>query len=221
MPSVIALDAMGSDKAPRPEIEGALQAARHHGAHVVLVGPEARLKAELEHYPGARRLPVEVVHASDVITMEDKVEAIRAKRDSSMRVGLRLVREGRAAGFVTALIIVLHIVQPPYNIHPGILGLAVNVTVLCVTAVLLPRPSMQSKPHFTGRSPAAQRFVIICGCVLLALANWPLLTLANRIYPFVLGMPFFIFTMLVLNVSVGLLLLAAYRVSDRTKKFTP
>jgi glycerol-3-phosphate acyltransferase PlsX len=93
---------MGSDKAPRPEIEGALQAARHHGAHVLLVGPEARLQAELAHYPGARRLPVEVVHASDVITMDDKVEAIRAKRDSSIRVGLRLVREGRAAGFVTA-----------------------------------------------------------------------------------------------------------------------
>ncbi len=102
MSSVIALDAMGSDKAPRPEIEGALQAARHHGAHVLLVGPETRLKAELTHYPGARRLPVEVVHASDVITMQDKVEAIRAKRDSSIRVGLRLVREGRAAGFVTA-----------------------------------------------------------------------------------------------------------------------
>jgi glycerol-3-phosphate acyltransferase PlsX len=102
MPSVIALDAMGSDKSPRPEIEGALQAARHHGVHVLLVGPEGRLKAELSHYPGARRLPVEVVHASDVITMEDKVEAIRAKRDSSIRVGLRLVREGRAAGFVTA-----------------------------------------------------------------------------------------------------------------------
>ena len=93
---------MGSDKAPRPEIEGALQAARHHGAQVLLVGPETRLKAELAHYPGARRLPVEVVHASDVITMQDKVEAIRAKRDSSIRVGLRLVREGRAAGFVTA-----------------------------------------------------------------------------------------------------------------------
>ncbi len=102
MASVIALDAMGSDKAPRPEIEGALQAARHHGVHVLLVGPETRLKAELAHYPGARRLPVEVIHASDVITMQDKVEAIRAKRDSSIRVGLRLVREGRAAGFVTA-----------------------------------------------------------------------------------------------------------------------
>ncbi|MFZ0477868.1 MAG: phosphate acyltransferase PlsX [Terriglobales bacterium] len=102
MPRVIALDAMGSDKAPKPEIEGALQAARHHGVSVLLVGPESRLKDELAHYPGARRLPIDVVHASEVITMEDKVEAIRAKRDSSIRVGLRLVREGRASGFVTA-----------------------------------------------------------------------------------------------------------------------
>src|SRR6266404_2501760 len=102
MPSVIALDAMGSDKAPKPEIEGALQAARHHGARVLLVGPAAQLKAELSRYPGARRLEIDVVHASEVITMDDKVEAIRAKRDSSIRVGLRLVRDGRADGFVTA-----------------------------------------------------------------------------------------------------------------------
>ena len=102
MPSVIALDAMGSDKAPKPEIEGALQAARHHGARVLLVGPEAQLKAELSRYPGARRLEIDIVHASEVITMDDKVEAIRAKRDSSIRIGLRLVREGRADGFVTA-----------------------------------------------------------------------------------------------------------------------
>ena len=93
---------MGSDKAPKPEIEGALQAARHHDVHVLLVGPEDRLKLELARYPGARRLPIEVVHASEVITMEDKVDAIRGKRDSSIRVGLRLVREGRAAGFVSA-----------------------------------------------------------------------------------------------------------------------
>src|SRR5208282_809994 len=50
----------------------------------------------------AARLPIEIVHASEIITMEDKVEAIRAKRDSSMRVGLRMVREGHASGFVTA-----------------------------------------------------------------------------------------------------------------------
>ena len=55
MPSVIALDAMGSDKAPKPEIEGALQAARHHNVRVLLVGPEDRLKTELARYPGARR----------------------------------------------------------------------------------------------------------------------------------------------------------------------
>src|SRR5262249_23681166 len=102
MPSVIALDAMGSDKAPKPEIEGALQAARHHGVRVLLVGQESRLKADLARYPGSRHLPIEVVHADEVITMEDKVEAIRSKRNSSIRIGLRLVRDGRADGFVTA-----------------------------------------------------------------------------------------------------------------------
>ena len=103
MPSVIALDAMGSDRAPKPEIEGAIHAARNYGVRVLLVGPEATIKAELDRHPSAARLPLEIVHASEVISMEDKaVQAVRAKRDSSMRVGLRLVREGRAAGFVTA-----------------------------------------------------------------------------------------------------------------------
>ena len=103
MPSVIALDAMGSDRAPKPEIEGAIQAARHHGPHVVLVGPADVVRAELMRYPLAVGLPIEIAHASEVITMEDKaVQAVRAKRDSSLRVGLRLVRDGSTAGFVTA-----------------------------------------------------------------------------------------------------------------------
>jgi glycerol-3-phosphate acyltransferase PlsX len=103
MPSVIALDAMGSDRAPKPEIEGAIQAARQHGAHVALVGPEDVIRAELTRYPAARELPIEIAHASEVITMDDKaVQAVRAKRDSSIRVGLRMVRDGAAAGFVTA-----------------------------------------------------------------------------------------------------------------------
>ena len=102
MPSVIALDAMGSDRAPKPEVEGAILAARQYDVRVLLVGPEATIKAELDRHPTALRLPLEIVHASEFITMEDKVEAIRAKRDSSMRVGLRAVREGRASGFVTA-----------------------------------------------------------------------------------------------------------------------
>jgi phosphate acyltransferase len=103
MPSVIALDAMGSDRAPKPEIDGAIQAARNYDVRVLLVGPENVLRAELERHPAAALLPIEVVHASEVITMEDKaVAAVRAKRDSSMRVAARLVRDGRAAGFVTA-----------------------------------------------------------------------------------------------------------------------
>jgi len=102
MPSVIALDAMGSDRAPKPEVEGAIQAARHYGVRVLLIGPEDLVKPELERHLSAVHLPIEVVHASEYITMDDKVEAIRAKRDSSMRIGLRLVREGRANGFVTA-----------------------------------------------------------------------------------------------------------------------
>jgi glycerol-3-phosphate acyltransferase PlsX len=103
MPGVIALDAMGSDRAPKPEIEGAIQAARRFGIQVALVGPEETLRAEFSRHPFSRSLPISIVHASEVITMDDKaVQAVRAKRDSSMRVGLRLVREGRAHAFITA-----------------------------------------------------------------------------------------------------------------------
>ena len=103
MPSVIALDAMGSDRAPKPEIEGAIQAARHHDVHVILVGPEEVLRAELKRSPRGGLSPIEIAHASEVVTMAEKAaQAVRTKRDSSMRVGLRLVREGRAVGFVSA-----------------------------------------------------------------------------------------------------------------------
>src|SRR5437588_12913701 len=103
MPSVIALDAMGSDRAPKPEIEGAIHAARHYGVHVVLVGREPLIRAELGRVPAAASLPIQVIHASEVIAMEDKaVQAVRAKRDWSLRVGLGRVRERKAAGFVTA-----------------------------------------------------------------------------------------------------------------------
>ena len=103
MPGVIALDAMGSDRAPKPEVEGAIQAARRFGIPVKLVGPEEILRAELSRHPFSGSLSISIIHASEVITMEDKaVQAVRAKRDSSMRVGLRLLREGEASAFITA-----------------------------------------------------------------------------------------------------------------------
>jgi phosphate acyltransferase len=103
MPSVIALDAMGSDRAPRPEIEGAIQAARQLGTRVLLIGAEEIVRPELQRHRWISQLPIEIVHANEVITMEDKAaQAVRAKKQSSMHVGIRLVREGRADGFVTA-----------------------------------------------------------------------------------------------------------------------
>ena len=103
METVIALDAMGSDRHPKPEVEGALLAARHYGVRVLLVGPEDRLQRELASNPIAKGQPVEVVNATQVIEMDEKaVQAVRTKRDSSMHVGLRLVKEKRAVGFVTA-----------------------------------------------------------------------------------------------------------------------
>jgi glycerol-3-phosphate acyltransferase PlsX len=102
MQTVIAVDAMGSDRAPKPEIEGVILAARHYGVKILLVGPEQQLRSELAHHPSADELPIEVVNATEVIGMHDKAaQAVRTKRDSTMRVGLKLVKNGGAAGFVT------------------------------------------------------------------------------------------------------------------------
>src|SRR5580658_8973100 len=102
MPTIIAVDAMGSDRAPKPEVEGAILAARHYGVEVVLVGKEEVVRAELEAHRFVRRLPITIVNAREAITMRDKIEAVRAKRNSSMHIGLRMVRDGAAAGFITA-----------------------------------------------------------------------------------------------------------------------
>ncbi len=99
----IAVDAMGADKAPDPEVCGAVQAARELGVRVLLVGPEDRLAPLLKQALAGERLPVEIVHASEQIGMDEKAaQAVRNKKDSSMRVGLKLVRERQAAGFLTA-----------------------------------------------------------------------------------------------------------------------
>jgi glycerol-3-phosphate acyltransferase PlsX len=98
----IALDAMGGDAAPKSEVEGAIRAARSLDVRVILVGREDLIREELrQHEPGS--LPIEIHHASEVITMEDSAaKAMRAKRDSSVRVASRLVREGAAQGMVSA-----------------------------------------------------------------------------------------------------------------------
>ncbi|HTW63447.1 MAG TPA: phosphate acyltransferase PlsX [Bryobacteraceae bacterium] len=98
----IAVDAMGGDDAPKAELEGAIRAARTLGVRVILVGKQDIVRAELKKHDGATGLPIEIQHASEQITMEDDVKAVRQKRDSSVHVAARLVRDGVADGFVSA-----------------------------------------------------------------------------------------------------------------------
>jgi len=99
----IAVDAMGGDNAPKVEVEGAVEAARTLGIRVILVGRQEVLRRELAKYDDYRGLPLDVVNATEQITMEDSAaRAVRAKRDSSVRVASRLVRDGVAQGFVSA-----------------------------------------------------------------------------------------------------------------------
>ncbi len=98
----IVVDAMGSDSHPVPDVAGAVLAAREFGTEIILVGDETRIKAELEK-KDIGGLSIEIQHASQVIEMTDKPgEASRTKKDSSMHVGLRLVKEGDAEAFVSA-----------------------------------------------------------------------------------------------------------------------
>ena len=92
---MIALDAMGGDLAPAATVEGALRAHRERGLQVLLVGDEPRLKAELRRLgAGGHELPVQ--HASEVVEMNDHPgQALRRKKDSSIRVCSICARRAR------------------------------------------------------------------------------------------------------------------------------
>ena len=98
----IVLDAMGSDDYPVPDVEGAVMAAREWGDEIILVGRESDIRQELARHDAAG-LKLEIVHASEVIEMEDSPAwAAREKKNSSMHVGMNLVRQGQANAYVTA-----------------------------------------------------------------------------------------------------------------------
>jgi glycerol-3-phosphate acyltransferase PlsX len=99
----IAVDAMGGDHFPKPEVEGSIRAARTQDVQVILVGDEGSVRRELNEHPGWRELPIQVVHASERITMEDgAAKAARSRKDSSMHVACRLVTSGHANAVVSA-----------------------------------------------------------------------------------------------------------------------
>jgi phosphate acyltransferase len=100
--TTIALDAMGGDHAPRTEVEGAVLAAREYGTRILLVGIEPSIKTELNRHRH-RGLPIEIIPAADVISMHDSPsQAFRRKKESSLHVASRLVRDARADAVVSA-----------------------------------------------------------------------------------------------------------------------
>ena len=98
----IVVDAMGSDDNPGPDVAGAVLAAREFGDTMILVGDQAQIEAELAKQDTAG-LSIEVKHASQQIVMTDKPsDIVKGKPESSMHVGMSLVKNGQADAFVTA-----------------------------------------------------------------------------------------------------------------------
>lgn len=97
----IVLDAMGSDTHPVPDVAGAVLAAREFDLAIILVGDASRLKPELAKHD-TRGLDLSIAHASTAIGMTEHVEAIKEKKDASMNIGMKLVKEKQADAFVTA-----------------------------------------------------------------------------------------------------------------------
>ncbi len=148
----IAVDGMGSDNSPFSEVEGAIEAAREYGVHVILVGKEDIL-SPLLHENGGDGLSIEIRNATQIIAMDEKpTDALRKKRDSSVRVAAELVRGGDAVGLVSAgnTGAVMAISKMVIGVVPGVdrPALAAIVPTLKGHAVLLDvGANVACKPH--------------------------------------------------------------------------
>src|SRR5213594_2410108 len=101
-PMKVAVDAMGGDHGPRVVVEGAVAAVREFGAAVILVGDRSAIHRAVVRLE-AESLALEIRHASQVVGMaESPSQALRRKRDSSLRVAAELVKEGECDALVSA-----------------------------------------------------------------------------------------------------------------------
>lgn len=96
----IALDAVGGDLGAPPNVEGAVLAARA-GVSVLLVGDRVKIHAELGNYAGSTKLPIDVLDTPDVIGMDEHATDVRRRKEASINVCTRLVKEGKAAAVVS------------------------------------------------------------------------------------------------------------------------
>ena len=99
---IITLDAMGGDFAPEASVHGAVWAARDFDLEIQLVGKPEAIEPELAKHK-TDGLKLTLIPATEVIEMEDHPsQAVRAKKDASMNVGIRQLKTGQSDGFVTA-----------------------------------------------------------------------------------------------------------------------
>ena len=98
----ISVDAMGGDYAPAEVVQGAVKAARDYGLGIYLVGPQDKIKAEMAKYDTSG-LDIEIVHTDEfLVEGEQPAYALRAKRQASIAVATKLVRDGKAAAVFSA-----------------------------------------------------------------------------------------------------------------------
>ena len=100
----ILLDGMGGDNAPKAVVEGAVMAAREFEHEIILIGDEERLEKALKEASGHKRpANISICHASEVITNnEAPALAIRRKKDSSIVVGMNMLKRGEGDLFISA-----------------------------------------------------------------------------------------------------------------------
>ncbi|WP_058486329.1 phosphate acyltransferase PlsX [Defluviitalea phaphyphila] len=99
---IIAVDAMGGDNAPNEIIKGCIEALNQNNIHIILVGNQDAIKNELNKY-SYDETKISIIHTTEIITMEESpVVAIRSKKNSSMVVGLNLLKEKKADAFISA-----------------------------------------------------------------------------------------------------------------------
>ena len=97
----IIVDAMGGDHAPEAVVDGAVRAARAYGVDITLVGRQADVERELAKH-NTQGLKLDIVQASEVVEMEEHTLAVKEKKDSSLVVGMRLLRQGQGDAFASA-----------------------------------------------------------------------------------------------------------------------
>ena len=97
----IAVDAMGTDARPSPDVQGAVQASATYKVPIILVGNQSAIETELRKHDVTDTM-IEIVHADDEVLMDDKpTDILKSKAGSSMHVGMNLVKDGTADAFVT------------------------------------------------------------------------------------------------------------------------